>query len=939
MTDPIWPFPGARWWRFDFHTHTPASHDTPWFMQGLELSPRDWLLKHMEAGIDCLAVTDHNSGDWIDKLKAAYATLAEEASEGQGPDGFRYLTLFPGVELSVSGGFHLLAIFDPSATTRAITDLLAVVGYRGTHGDSDAVTDKGPAEVVAEVIKAGGIPIPAHADRPGDGGKGLLALKDNGSAASRLDAQTIRGVLHNESLLAVEWEDMARDFPECVRAHKERLARVLGSDCHSFRGDAIPGSRYTWVKMAGPTLEGLRLALLDGNGVSIRRSDEGPFEPFKTPEHCITAIEVERARFMGNGQVERLECSPYYNALIGGRGTGKSTIVHALRLVYRREAELTRLPATAETREQFDRFRRPVKGRDGDGGLREQTCLRIELLRDGVSHRLNWAISAPDPVVEERLPDGTWVPAASQTINPDRFPVRIFSQGQIAAVAGDGRQALLDVIDAAAGVDDLRRAFEEARRTWLVQCARLREIDQRLAARPEAERKLADVAAKIDTLANSHHADVLKAHQIAQRQQREFQQTLAQLAAAPGRIDALKEDLLIDDWPTGVFAAEGPDAALWAWRRDADTALSQLQTDLNTATRQFAQRLTGLGLERDERLVAWRARVEAARGAYESLQAELAAQGVADPQAFGRLVQERQQLETALKLLNQLATDRELTDTEYQEQWTRLVEARGAISDRRQGFLSMTLQGNPFVRIRLEPFGFDPRAIEREIRGLLDIQDERFESDILRFDDNRDPAGGLAYDLADANDKEQALASLKQRLLTPDPSLGGHFRNFLQRKLEKSQLWDEVATWFPEDDLRIEYSRAGDGTNWTAIAQGSQGQRSAALLAFLLAFGDEPLILDQPEDDLDNHLIYGLIVKQIRENKLRRQLIVVTHNPNVVVNGDAEMVHAFDFRGGQCRVVERGALQERALREEVCRVMEGGREAFARRWARLGREV
>ncbi len=107
----------------------------------------------------------------------------------------------------------------------------------------------------------------------------------------------------------------------------------------------------------------------------------------------------------------------------------------------------------------------------------------------------------------------------------------------------------------------------------------------------------------------------------------------------------------------------------------------------------------------------------------------------------------------------------------------------------------------------------------------------------------------------------------------------------------------------------------------------------------MLAFGNEPLVLDQPEDDLDNHLIYELIVRQIRENKLRRQLIVVTHNPNILVNGDAEMVHALDFQGGQCRVLEHGALQETKVREEVCRVMEGGREAFARRWARLGREV
>jgi hypothetical protein len=177
MTDPIWPSPGPAGGVSTSTPTRPPRTTRPGSCRTLALSPRDWLLKHMEAGIDCVAVTDHNSGDWIDKLKAAYATLAAEAIDGRGPEGFRYLTLFPGVELSVSGGFHLLAIFDPSATTRAITDLLAVVGYRGTHGDSDAVTDKGPAEVIAEVLKAGGIPIPAHADRPGDGGKGLLALE------------------------------------------------------------------------------------------------------------------------------------------------------------------------------------------------------------------------------------------------------------------------------------------------------------------------------------------------------------------------------------------------------------------------------------------------------------------------------------------------------------------------------------------------------------------------------------------------------------------------------------------------------------------------------------------------------------------------------------------------------------------------------------------
>ena len=63
-------WPGSRWWRFDFHTHTPASKD----YGDKSITPHDWLLGFMRAGIDCVAVTDHNSGAWIDRLKEILAT-------------------------------------------------------------------------------------------------------------------------------------------------------------------------------------------------------------------------------------------------------------------------------------------------------------------------------------------------------------------------------------------------------------------------------------------------------------------------------------------------------------------------------------------------------------------------------------------------------------------------------------------------------------------------------------------------------------------------------------------------------------------------------------------------------------------------------------------------------------------------------------------------
>ena len=119
------------------------------------------------------------------------------------------------------------------------------------------------------------------------------------------------------------------------------------------------------------------------------------------------------------------------------------------------------------------------------------------------------------------------------------------------------------------------------------------------------------------------------------------------------------------------------------------------------------------------------------------------------------------------------------------------------------------------------------------------------------------------------------------------------------------------------------------------LEKGSAGQKAAAILAFLLSYGQEPLIIDQPEDDLDNALIYNLIVNQIHENKNRRQLIIVTHNPNIVVNGDAELVHVLKFHNGQVQPCQEGGLQEEKIRESICVIMEGGQEAFDKRYKRI----
>ncbi|ABM43717.1 chromosome segregation protein SMC [Stutzerimonas chloritidismutans AW-1] len=949
---PSWPYPGARWWKFDFHTHTPASKDTGAWQVAIgtpnELTPQTWLLKYMAAEIDCVAVTDHNTGEWIDRLKAAYAEMKREADAGTPPGGFRELHLFPGVEISVQGGFHLLAIFDPSATSQTISDLLAQVDYQGTRGDSDGVTRLGAAQVVERILAAGGLAIPAHVE----GDKGLLQVEP-GTRKCMMDANTVKAILQEPGILALEWAASNSPVPMVLEELKLRFASVVGSDCHSFQGTAVPGSRYTWIKMARPSLEGLRLALLDGQEVSVRRSDESDgFAPFNTPEHFIESIEIRDARYMGRGrQPAELPLNPYFNALIGGRGTGKSTTVHALRLAYRREKELS---LSSEAGQTFKRFNQVARGRNDEGGLRAETSLCVQVQRDGMPYRLIWRQDGQGHAVEEwNAATGSFKPSASQAVTEQRFPVRLFSQGQIAALAGDSQQALLKVIDDAAGTQSQQAAFEEAKRAFLAARAQMRELDGKLQGREALTLALQDIQRKLARFEGADHAALLKNYQRTNRQSRELERQFDASAELATRLKALADDLLAEDLPEGLFdtAEDGPALSIV---QALHAAIAKAQQDVERAANVLQER--GQVLRGELEASPWFARIDAAKTAYEQLKADLQQQGVSDPSEYGRLVQEKQRQEIELKKLEALQKQH----TELREKAKSLLEqvqsARRAISAQRSAFLQATLQGNPFVRIELIPYSRDAQGIERSLREVLGAVDERFKADIYQEPQEEGLARGVVADLMllselslntlpssqDIEAYENSIETLKKRLVEAavgKDEFGARFNSFLKAEADKRpEFIDHILCWFPEDGLQVEYSRKGDGRDFQSIGQASAGQRAAAMLAFLLAHGNEPLVLDQPEDDLDNHLIYGLVVQQIRSNKLRRQLIIVTHNPNIVVNGDAELIHVLDFNH-QCHVKQTGSLQDQAMRREVCQVMEGGEEAFERRYQRLGREV
>lgn len=138
----------------------------------------------------------------------------------------------------------------------------------------------------------------------------------------------------------------------------------------------------------------------------------------------------------------------------------------------------------------------------------------------------------------------------------------------------------------------------------------------------------------------------------------------------------------------------------------------------------------------------------------------------------------------------------------------------------------------------------------------------------------------------------------------------------------------------PDDMVSIELNVGGDREVFRDASKLSQGQKCTALLPLLLARRQAPLIIDQPEDNLDNHFIYETVVKSILRMKERRQMVFVTHNANIPVLAEAELVVVLSSDGEKGRIEKMGSLDE--CRQEIVDLLEGGKEAFELRRERYG---
>ncbi|WP_419939546.1 TrlF family AAA-like ATPase [Candidatus Palauibacter sp.] len=897
-----WVWPGSRWWRLDLHIHSPVSHDVPdW---GGDPDWPSWIEAARDAGLHAIAITDHNTAAAVTELHAAM----EEARDPP--------VLFPGVELTANDGVHLILLSDRTSRQEDIEDLLSRAGVPPDARDREDARSTLSVEQILDQFGTEALVLGAHANGP----KGLLAEHDG---------QQRLAVLKNPNLAAVE-VDPSRELDESWLDGSKgevgrEIARLWSSDAHSL--EEI-GRRFTWVKMTRPDLEGLRLALLDGPPSLDTALRDDPVDPnSRRGELVIESITVRNARFMGRPNPVTVQFNPWLNAIIGGRGTGKSTLVDLCRKVLRRETELGRSGRGEEgsLRAHFDRRMDKPRSRGAEGLLESDTSVEVIYQKHRERFALSWSRDGTAQPICRLGADGS---TPEQGGIPDRFPVRIYSQKQLFSLAQDPN-ALLAIIDASPTVQaaEKHREIETLRSRYLSLRAQARAAAARAEDVNAREAELSDIQRKLDYLQEGGQARHLSDYRKRKQQDDTWR---AVIEAAIRDVDAVRveaSDLTVADLPAARNDSSDDSWASLeivheALRRAVESFKETVQAAANDTSLAIMEIVKGEDGER------WREAFRTSEEAFRGASAELAERGIRDPSGYGELLAEAARITREIQTLKGEREQAKALDLEAAEALELYRKHHHELAERRQSLAGDI--SSDLIRVSIVPFD-NTGNLEDELTSVLGI--ERFDADrralARRIMPKDGPEGAWGWE-----DLDKLVSDIRTFLKDDSsswPAQDGRFRGALA-KVPPERI-DRLALYVPGDLVQVRFK--DPGKSWRPLAQGSPGQQTAALLAFVLGHGSEPIILDQPEDDLDTTLIYDLLVKQLRTTKRHRQVIVVTHNPNIVVHGDAEYVLSLEAGNGQSRVLCEGGLQERKVRDEICRVMEGGRDAFERRYRRI----
>ena len=839
--------------------------------------------KAVELGVSVLAVSG-SSG------MAAFRT----AAAGQG------ITLFPGFELTSAEGIHVLCIYPPDADEGQLERFLGQLGIDPSAPSSDPSSM--PFENVLTRLRVqGGVAIAAHATP--DGG-----LFDS------LSTQAWR----SEDLLAVRIPGPIEELPEDTRrilenrdadyrrvhpAGDKQAVAVINAKDVTIAADLEHPDATCRIKMSEVSIEGLRQAFLDPDSrIRLNRQD-GESEAEAHTELMSLAWE---GGFLDGASIS---LNPNLNVLVGGHGAGKSTIIESLRYV------LALDPVGEEAGKAHQSIVRHV--------LRSGTkvSLRVRCYRPATREYLIERTVPNPPVIRDE--NGL----VSSLLPRDILPrVEVYGQHEISELARSGEK-LTRLLDRFAQSDpsmarrkaDLRRDLRKTREALLDLQAELRHIEERLAALPSLE----------ETLERFHEVgleDRLRGRSLLVRGEQVMDSIPDRLRTFRDGLETMRQELPLNR----VFLS--PEALEDLPGRDilggADRVLERLTSDLQSIARQLDEALARADAGIAEVRSHWdRHRLEV-QNAYEEILRELQ-QAAVDGEEFIRLrgeIEGLRPLQDRQSLLQQQESEylnrRRALLAEWEdvkaEEFRALDRAAQNVSGRLTGRVQVevTAAGNrePLAALLRNRIGGNLKSTVEKLAGL----------DTMSLVDLaaacRDGADALvdAYGLTRGQARNIAEAG-------PDIAL----------RIEELELP-------PTTTIRLNTAPPGAAPSWQALDALSIGQKATAVLLLLLLESDAPLIVDQPEGDLDNRSITEGIVPRMREEKQRRQFIFSTHNANIPVLGDAELILGLtasgESGGGQGRIAPEhlGSIDTQLVRALVEDILEGGKDAFETRRLKYG---
>lgn len=929
---------GAHFYRCDFQVHTPRDRRWTSVTPTSDEDRRAYADRLVAAcraeGVAAIAVTDHHDMTFVPFIRRAAAEEVDEAGNLL-PEAHR-LVVFPGMELTLGVPCQALLVFDADFPddmhALAMTALAITPANPGDSKNAEVVRLDKINSLVALKEK-----LDEHSylkDRyiilPHVGNSGDFSLLRKGMAGKYSEMPCVGGYIDgaidkldggNRNILSGQDKQWGNKRIACIQTSDTRR------DDHSELGNPS-----TWIKWAEPTAEGLRQACL-------AQESRIAHTPPQVPQTYIANVSVSTSTFLGPAD---LALNPQYSALIGGRGSGKSTM-----LEYIRWALCDQPPAGDEVDTPNYQLRR---SRLIDATLKQfSATVDVRYVLNGVLHLVRRASS--DGSVQLSIGGGELRSCSEEEVR-SLLPIQAYSQKQLS--------------DVSVRLDELNRFI-----TAPVQIA-LNRLERGAIDRSNRIRQAYATVQR--------HRELLRLLENRALEERSIAQQVEAIRATLGGLSSEDQALLaqgsqytaadraMEAWCAGaetLRAKAAELASLIAAQRNSAAAAPQEpiahQELLAQAHAKYVQLLDEAGglvetvarsagfvadaaSELDGPWVVW----GRARDSFRSRYTEATERSSAHRERLSEMARLEEQLGHLSQELarghEQLATLQSAEQTYRDERaaWIESLAERDDLIDRECALL--TERASAAIRVRMRRFA-DGSGFLGVLRGalqgsrILSAKLEQLTGSITAAKDPRAHWLNILDELERLSlfDAERDLAT--ERPLTPTLLASGLSAGDIQRVADSLQP-DEWLTLSltPIASVPIYEYQSGEGIH-IPFENASAGQQATALLKTLLNSPGPPLIVDQPEEDLDNPVMLE-IVKQLWLAKGMRQIIFASHNANLVVNGDAELVAWFGYRneGDQSRgtIMGVGAIDVTEVRDAIKAIMEGGEAAFRLRREKYG---